>query len=136
MNAMLNLKNIPDEEFSILVAPPVQQAAMYVKVEENGSVVLGSKVAEKLAKIPVQVRFNKDCTAIQIAAAEGESSVVFPKSGRKTIPNAVSILKENGVPFPVVFNGEICGEALKWRGARQVNPTERLLQTTRGTKKK
>lgn len=129
----MDLKSMSDEEFSILVTPSAPQAAMYVKVEE---VALSSKVAEKLVKIPVQIRFNKDCTAIQIAAAESESSVTFPKSGRKTIPNAVKILKENRIPFPVVFSGELCEDAAKWRGERRINPTDVLLQTTRGTKKK
>ena len=133
---MLDLKRMSDEEFNILVTPSAPQAAMYVKVEETGNVTLSSKVAEKLRKIPVQIRFNKDCTAIQIAAAESESSVTFPKSGRKTIPNAVKILKENRISFPVIFSGELCGDAAKWRGERRINPTDAPLQTTRGTKKK
>lgn len=49
-----------------------------MEIEETGSVALSSKVAEKLRKIPIQIRFNKECTAIQIAAAESESSVTFP----------------------------------------------------------
>ena len=133
---MLDLKSMLDEEFSILVTPSAPQTAMYVKVEETGNVSLSSKVAEKLVKLPIQSRFNKDCTAIQIAAAESESSVTFPKSGRKTIPNAVKILKENRIPFPVIFSGEFCGDTAKWRGERRINPTDGLLQTTRGTKKK
>lgn len=107
---MLDLKNITDEEFSILVTPSAPQAAMYVKVEETGSVLLSSKVAEKLTKMPVQIRFNKDCTAIQICVAGSGDSVTFPKSGRKTVPNAAKILRENRIQFPAIFNGEICGE--------------------------
>lgn len=133
---MLDLKSMPDEEFSILVTPSASRAVMYVRVEENGSVLLSSKVAEKLAKVPVQLRFNKDCTAIQISAAGCESSMTFPKSGRKTVPNAAKILKENKIPFPVVFRGDLCGETAKWRGKRQVNPTEKPSRITRGIKKK
>ena len=102
-----------DEEFSILVTPSVPQAAMYVKVEETGHVQLSSKVAEKLAKMPVQIRFNRDCTAIQICAVGSADSVTFPKSGRKAVPNAAKILREN-----------------------QVNPTGKPSQTIRGTRKK
>ena len=133
---MLNLKNMTDEEFSILVTPSTPQAAMYVKVEETGCVQLSSKVAEKLAKLPVQIRFNKDCTAIQIAAIGGADSVTFPKSGRKNVPNAAKILRENRIQFPAIFNGEICGENAKWRGERQINPTGKPSQTIRGTRKK
>ena len=96
---MLDLKNMPDEEFSILVTPSAPQAAMNVKVEETGSVLLSSKVAEKLAKMPVQIRFNKDCTAIQISAAGSADSVTFPKNGRKTVPNAAKILRENRIQY-------------------------------------
>lgn len=109
---------------------------MYVKVEETGSVLLSSIVAEKLAKMPVQIRFNRDCTAIQICAAGSADSVTFPKSGRKAVPNAAKILRENRIQFPAIFNGEICGENTKWRGERQVNPTGKPSQTIRGTKKK
>lgn len=81
---MLDLKSMSDEEFSILVTPSAPQAAMHVKVGETGNVALSSKVTEKLVKIPVQIRFNKNCTAIQIAAAGSEGSVTFPKIRRKT----------------------------------------------------
>lgn len=47
---MLDLKNMTDEEFSILVTPSAPQAAMYVKIEETGSVLLSSKVAEKMVQ--------------------------------------------------------------------------------------
>ena len=83
MNTMLDLKNMTDEEFSILVTPSAPQAAMYVKVEETGSVLLSSKVAEKLAKMPVQIRFNKDCTAIQICVA-GKQFPMPQKSSERT----------------------------------------------------
>lgn len=102
---MLDLKRMPDEEFRILVTPSVPKTVMYVKVEENGNALLCSKAAERLAKIPDQLRFNKDCTAIQLFAAGSENSVIFPKSGRKTMPNAAKLLAERKAPFPVVFVG-------------------------------
>ena len=133
---MLDLKSMSDADFGILVTPSVSQPAMYVRVEENGSVLLGSNVARTFSKIPVQIRLNKGCTALQIAKGEGESCVIFPKSGRKTMPNAAEILREYGVTFPAVFRGILCEEGGKWRGERQPNPTERPSQTTRDTKKK
>ena len=132
----LDLKRMPDEEFSILVTPSVPKTVMYVKVEENGNALLCSKAAERLAKIPDQLRFNKDCTAIQLFAAGSESNVIFPKSGRKTMPNAAKLLAERKAPFPVVFRGEFFEETNKWRGERQSNPTMWPSQTTRSTRKK
>ena len=49
--------------------------------------------------MPVQIRFNKDCTAIQISAAGSADSVTFPKNGRKTVPNAAKILRENRIQY-------------------------------------
>lgn len=47
MNTMLDLKNMTDEEFSILVTPSAPQAAMYVKVEKTGSVLLSRKWGQR-----------------------------------------------------------------------------------------
>ena len=113
---MLDLRSMSDEEFSVLVTPSVPQAAMYVRVEESGKILLSSKVAEKVAKTPVHIRFNKDYTAVQISKADmQEKSILFPKNGRKTVPDA---------------------EFDKWRGERQQNPTAKPSPTTRGTRKK
>ena len=64
-----------DEEFSVLVTPSVSQAAMYVRVEKSGKILLSSKVAEKVAKTPVHIRFNKDYTAVQISKADMQEKV-------------------------------------------------------------
>ena len=130
MNAMLNLRSMSDEEFT-------PQAAMHITVEESGKISLSSKVAEKFAKIPVRIQFNQDYTAIQImqTAAE-ESSIVFPKSGRKAGLNAAEILRRNRIPLPAVFQGYFCTEFNKWRGERQQNPIGEPSKTTRSTKKK
>lgn len=134
---MLDLRSMSDDEFSVLVTPSIPQAAMSIRIDEDGMVLLSSKVAEKYAKVPVQIRFNRDCSAIQISQASEEmNSVTFPKNGRKKLPNAAQILKQNKLSFPVTFQGYICGEAEKWRGARQLNPTQKPSQTTRDAKKK
>lgn len=73
-------KNIPDEEFSILVKPTVTQPVTFAKVSADGYISLSCKIAEKFGKKPVQIRLNRDCTAIQIAQAEGENCVIFPKT--------------------------------------------------------
>ena len=49
---MLDLKNMPDEEFSILVTPSAPQTVMYVRVEETGSVLLNSKVQKYWQRYP------------------------------------------------------------------------------------
>ena len=87
--------------------------------------------------MPVHIRFNKDYTAVQISKADmHEKSILFPKNGRKTVPDAAEILKRNHIPLPAVFQGYFCAEFDKWRGERQQNPTEKPSPTTRGTRKK
>lgn len=134
---MLDLRSMSDEEFSVLVTPSVPQAAMYVTVEESGKVLLSGKVAERVAKKPVHIRFNRDYTAIQISKADAEEkSILFPKNGRKTVPDAAEILKRNRIPLPAVFQGYFCTESDKWRGERQQNPTTKPSRATPSTKKK
>ena len=127
---MLDLRSMSDEEFSVLVTPSVPQAAMYVRVEESGKILLSSKVAEKVAKTPVHIRFNKDYTAVQISKADmQEKSILFPKNGRKTVPDAAEILKRNHIPLPAVFraisarnstNGEVNGSKTLLQSPRQL----------------
>ena len=136
---MLDLESMADEEFSVLVTPSISQVTMHVTVEESGKIILSSKVAEKLSKIPVRVQFNQDCTAIQISQTTveaGENSIIFPKNGRKAGLNAAKILKERHIPLPAVFSGHFCKESNKWRGERQVNPISKRSTISRNTKKK
>lgn len=135
---MLDLRSMSDEEFTIVVTPSVPQAATHITIDESGKVLLSSKIAEKFAKKPVQLRFNKDFTAIQLAQLSAETDsgcIVFPKSGRKTLEDATALLKQNRIPFPAVYQG-YCLEPGKWRGERQQNPTAKSSASTRNTKKK
>lgn len=133
---MTELKKMLDEEFEILIVPTIPQTATYVKVEADGYITLSSKIAEKFKKTPVQIRLNQDCTAIQIAQAEGENCVTFPKNGRKKMQDAARILGEHKVQLPAVYAGGFCDDQLKWRGAYRENPTGRQSQITHATKKK
>ena len=136
---MLDLRSMSDEEFTVLVIPSVPQTAMHVTVEESGKISLSSKVAEKLSQIPVQIYFKRDYSAIQISPAISqteESSIIFPKNGRKGGLNAAEKLEESNIPLPAVFCGYFCDESNKWRGERQLNPTSKPSPTSRSTKKK
>lgn len=136
---MLDLRSMSDEEFTVLVMPSVPQTAMRVTVEESGKVLLSSKIAARLSRIPIRICFNRDYSAIQISQAVGgaeEGSVVFPKSGRKAGLNAADMLRKSNIPLPAVFHGCFCGESNKWRGERQRNPTPKPSPTFQNTKKK
>lgn len=136
---MLDLKNMPDSEFSIAVTPPVPRVAMRVTVDENGKVLLSGKLAEQFSKKPVDIRFNKALTAIQISCLPGgigTGAIVFPKNGRKTIHSAATLLKQASISLPVVFSSYDTPENGKWRGARQETPMQKPSASFRNTKRK
>lgn len=136
---MLDLRNMSDEEFSIIVRSSAPQSILQVTFDENGYVLFNSKLAEKFAQKTVQLGFNPNFTALQVAYTEGpidESKYIFPKNGRKKIPEIAEYFKKAHIPFPVVFRGILLDTGEKWRGERQANPTEKPLQTSQRTKKK
>ena len=128
-----------DEEFSIVVRSSAPQSTLQVTFNENGYVQFNSKLAEKFARKIVQLGFNPGFTAMQVACTEepiDDSKYIFPKNGRKKIPEVADYFKKAHIPFPVVFCGILLENGEKWRGERQVNPTEKPLQTSRSIKKK
>ena len=136
---MLDLRNMSDEEFSIVVRSSAPQSTLQVTFNENGYVQFNSKLAEKFARKIVQLGFNPGFTALQVACTEepiDDSKYIFPKNGRKKIPEVADYFKKAQIPFPVVFCGILLENGEKWRGERQVNPTEKPLQTSRSIKKK
>lgn len=136
---MLDLRNMSDEEFSIVVRSSAPQSTLQVTFNENGYVQFNSKLAEKFARRIVQLGFNPGFTALQVACTEepiDDSKYIFPKNGRKKIPEVADYFKKAHIPFPVVFCGILLENGEKWRGERQVNPTEKPLQTSRSIKKK
>ena len=136
---MLDLRNMSDEEFSIVVRSSAPQSTLQVTFNENGYVQFNSKLAEKFARKIVQLGFNPGFTALQVACKEepiDDSKYIFPKNGRKEIPEVADYFKKAHIPFPVVFCGILLENGEKWRGEQQVNPTEKPLQTSRSIKKK
>lgn len=128
-----------DSEFSVVVTPPVVQLSMRVTLDEKGNVQLSGKLAEQFSKKPVEIRFYKGLTAIQISCLPGDARagvIVFPKSGRKTIPSTAELLKQAAISLPAVFTSYDVPENGKWRGARQENPIPKPLTHSRTTKRK
>ena len=130
---MLNLKNLPDEEFSIVVTPPIPQSNVQLTISQSGHVYLSSKLAQHFSKRPVQLSFNRDYTAVQLLQLPSESDpncLVFPKNGRKLIPNAAELLQGKRIPCPIMSD-----TAEKWRGGYYKNPTAKSSNDSRNTKK-
>lgn len=90
---MLDLRNMSDEEFTIVVTPSVPQTATHVTIDESGKVYLSSKVAEKFARKPVQISFNQGLTAIQLA-----------QMAEETIRTVLYFLRTEERPFRIPWN--------------------------------
>lgn len=136
---MVDLKNIPDGDFCVAVTPPVSKTAMRATIHASGDVVLSSDLARFFSKRPIEIRFTKERNAIQLAFLPETSSlqpIVFPKSGRKTIPSAKELLAQSRVSFPVVFSSYNEPEHGRWRGIQQENPTVKSSTTSHSTRKK
>lgn len=138
MHTMLDLRNMSDAEFSVFVAPPAPQSVLQVTIHEDDHVQLNSKLANQFAKKPVQLRFNPDFTALQIALTKDlyADHFTFPKSGRKTIRGIADYFRKAYIPLPVVFRGILLDGSAKWRGERQANPFGKQSTTSRSTRKK
>lgn len=139
MIAMLDLASMTNEDFCTPITPPVSRTAAQIVIDESGMVSLSSKLALKFSKKPVQLRFNKDRTAIQISYAESGAdplSIIFPKSGRKPLPSAQELLKQKRITFPAVFRSYEPLDGEKWRGAHMVNPTISSPTTSPAKKRK
>lgn len=116
---MLNLAAMSDEEFCVPVRPPVPQTPARVVINEKGLVSLNGKLAEKFANRPVRLCFNQAGTAIQIACTRKKDplNIVFPKNGRKRLPDARELLMEKRIAFPAIFTNEAPTGGEVWRGA-------------------
>lgn len=138
MHTMLDLRNMSDAEFSIFVASSAPQSILQVTIHEDDHVQLNSKLANQFAKVPVQLRLNPDFTALQIALTKDPCAdhFTFPKSGRKKICGIADYFRKAHIPLPVVFRGILLEDSAKWRGERQINPTEKQSAISRATKKK
>ena len=135
---MLDLRNMSDAEFSVFVASSAPQSVLQVTIHEDDHVQLNSKLANQFSRKPVQLRFNPDFTALQIALTEDlhTDHFTFPKNGRKTIRGIADFFRKANVPLPVVFRGILLEDSAKWRGERQINPTEKQSTTSRAARKK
>lgn len=82
---MLDLRSMSDEEFSVLVTPSVPQAAMYVRVEESGKILLSSKVEKLqrrlftfvLTRITLQSKFQKRICKKKVSCSRRTEGKLF-----------------------------------------------------------
>lgn len=91
---MLDLASMTNEVFCTPVTPPVPQTSARIVVDEFGMVSLSNNLALAFSKKPVQLRFNKDRTSIQISHVESATDPFlhrFPKKWSKTSSKCAGI---------------------------------------------
>ena len=115
---------LPLEQFTFIVDPPeIRIKAYYVSIYADGRFNLNSRLAEKLSRKPLQVRFNREGTRLCLLESAEEKTMLFPKNGSKKLPDAVEHLKKQKVPFPARYKVEYSEKYRSWQGVLEENPT-------------
>lgn len=114
----------------------MQKFCSKIKKKEKYHVGSEKYVSRKIGKDPSPDPIQQKLYGHPDCCSRKRRQCHIPKNPQKDDLNAVKILKKNRIPFPVIFSGELCGDAAKWRGERRINLTDAPLQTTRGIKKK
>lgn len=75
---------LPLEQFTFIVDPPENRArAYFVSVYADGRFNMNGRLAEKMSKNPLQIRFNRDGTRLCLLESAKEKTMQFPKNGSK-----------------------------------------------------
>jgi len=115
----------------LLNMPKKSRNGLQATINEKGYMTLNAGLGEVFIQVPVQIRFTQDFTVMQITRTAENDGVVFPKCGRKFVPEITKRLKELRVSFPVAYRGQMLENNEKWRGERQINPTTKQSKTIR-----
>ena len=90
-------KNIPLEEFELIISPPTNRlATMYVNIYSDGRFNLNGKLTEKIGNRKVSVRFTKDGKYLCLAE---NGDISFPKSGSRKLPDCSKSSREQKSPI-------------------------------------
>ena len=126
-------RDIPLEEFSIIISPPVNRlASTCVNIYEDGKFNMNGKLAEKLGGKEVAIKLLPDGKYLCL---QENGNILFPKSGSRKIPEIVEILKSKGITFPARYELQYSKVTQSWQGACEENPIKLPSRKVRNTKK-
>ena len=115
-------KDIPVEEFELVISPPVNRlASLCVNIHADGKCNLNNKLLEKLGNRNLSIRFTGD--GLRICLIEG-GDIVFPKGGSRVIPDVVQKLKGTKISFPAHYEVHYSETTKTWQGEYMENPTK------------
>jgi len=126
-------KNIPLEEFELIISPPTNRlATMYVNIYSDGRFNLNGKLTEKIGNRKVSVRFTKDGKYLCLAE---NGDISFPKSGSRKLPDLLEKLKGTKITYPARYEVVYSEPTHSWQGVYEENPTKSPSEKVRSTKK-
>ena len=128
---------LPLEQFTFVVDPPeMRMKAYYVSIYADGRFNLNGRLADKLSRKPLQIRFNRDGTRLCLLETAEERTMQFPKNGSKKLPDAVAYLKKQKILIPARYTMGYSEEYRSWQGVLEENPTFSQASGHSNTKRK
>ena len=128
---------LPLDQFAFVVDPPENRMkAYYVSIYADGRFTLNGRLADKLSRKPLQIRFNKDATRLCLLESAEEKTMQFPKNGSKKLPDVVNYLKKQKILIPVRYKVGYSEEYRSWQGVLEENPTIMQASGRSNTKRK
>jgi hypothetical protein len=134
MMAMSIRKDIPLEEFDLVISPPSNRlASMCVNIYEDGRFNLNGKLTEKIGGKKLEIRFTRDGRYLCLIE---NGDIAFPKSGSRRLPDLIDKLKGTKVSYPARYEVSYSESTHTWQGAYEENPTKPPSEKARSTRKR
>ena len=130
---MNNRKDIPLEEFEIIISPPSNRlASMCVNIYADGKFNLNGKLVEKLGSKKLSIRFTRDGKHLCLVE---NGDISFPKSGSRKLPDLMEKLHGAKITFPARYEVYYSEPTNTWQGIYEENPTKLPSEKARSTRK-
>ena len=127
-------KDIPLEEFELIISPPTNRlATLCVNIYSDGRFNLNGKLIEKIGCSKVSIRFTRDGKHLCLAE---NGDISFPKSGSRKLPDLLEKLKGTKITFPARYEVIYSEPTHSWQGCYAENPTKLPSEKVRSTRKR
>ena len=120
----MSRKIIDRKLFTQTVAPPESKhSLMCVNIYPDGKFNMNGKLSEKLGGKCLCIAFTEDAkNFILTENASVDNAITFPKSGSKTIPSVLDIIKRGKLTLPAKYEVWLADDNV-WQGDYIENPT-------------
>lgn len=126
-------KDIPLEEFDLIISPPVNRlASMYVNIYADGRFNLNGKLIEKIGSRKLSIRFTRDGKYLCLVE---NGDISFPKGGSRKLPDTIDKLKGTKITYPARYEVVYSELTHTWQGVYEENPTKSPSEKVRNTRK-